>query len=284
MEYTMKNDLLDAKIKGIASGTLSGIELYDTLLDLEASGRTIIHGEIIDYQGMKAVLATQELSKTYPYLNSEKPILFPFSKEIEVVDLGNGFFEIKYEGHSSLDLGGFNQRRTIADFQQSIAATDPRIGHKRGSPYPGESGWWLSRREEASNADPMCYGPYLSLDAGVYDFYWEVELVSQDLAGPTDWGDFRAYGFCGVDIVWNAARSPIRTLGAIFLDTLPQYESPVGSGIFRFLTGFKDVRLEVPLPDVECRLYNGWYGRVSGRGNPYRVNLTAKRLVVNKVG
>lgn len=280
----MKKDLLDAKIKGITSGTLSGVELYDAVLELEASGRTIVQGEIVDIHGMKAVLAKPEIRNSYPYLTPEQPVLFPFSKDIEVVDLGNGFFEIKYEGRSSLNLGGFNQRQTLANFNQSVVATDPRIGHKRGTPYPGQPDWWLSRREDASNNDPMCYGPYLSLDAGVYDFYWEVELVSQDLAGPTDWGDFKGYGFCGVDIVWNAARSPIRTLGAIFLDTLPQYESPVGSGIFRFLTGFTNVRLDVPLPDVECRLYNGWYGRVSGRGNPYRVNLTAKRLVVSKVG
>jgi hypothetical protein len=37
----MKKDLLDARIKGIASDKLSGVELYDALLDLEASDRTI---------------------------------------------------------------------------------------------------------------------------------------------------------------------------------------------------------------------------------------------------
>jgi hypothetical protein len=134
----------------------------------------------------------------------------------------------------------------------------------------------------------MCYGPYLSLDAGVYDFYWELELVSSDLAGVTDWGRFKPYGFCGVDVVWNGSSDddiiPLRTLGAIFLDSLPKYETSLGSGVFQLVVGWQGVTLEVPLPDVECRLYNGWYGVVGSRGNPYRVNLTAKRLIVRKVG
>ena len=49
------------------------------------------------------------------------------------------------------------------------------------------------------------------------------------------------------------------------------------------IIGWQNVAIDVPLPDVECRLWNGWYGRVGTRGNPYRVNLTAKRLIVRKV-
>ncbi len=66
----MKEDLLDAKIKGIASGSVTGTELYNSLLELEASGRILVQGEIFDYSGLKAVLATSKLSKSYPYLRT----------------------------------------------------------------------------------------------------------------------------------------------------------------------------------------------------------------------